>query len=129
MSRHEWVRERLDNWANWLDRGERGAQGYPRQTAFAKWMPHGGVDGSHVPVSDVQARATDTAVNALRFTNAKLYLVVHLRWVGDPRLPAGQRGGPRGVEATAEAMCLAVSTVYALQAQALDVLAMALPRY
>lgn len=127
-ARHEWVRERLDNWSSWLERSERGALGYPRQASIAKWMPSGG-DGSHVPVSEVQARATDDAVNALRFVRPQLYLVVHLRWVGDPRVERKQRGGPLGVEPTARAMCVAVSTVYALQAQALDHLAMVLPRY
>lgn len=128
MAKHEWVRERLDNWASWLERSERGALGYPRQAAFAKWMPHGCSDGAHVPVNDVQARATDDAVQALRFSNPRLYLVVHLRWVGDPRVTLDKRGGPRSVDETAQALCLAASTIYALQAQALDHLAMVLQR-
>jgi hypothetical protein len=125
---HEWVRDRLDNWADWLGRSERGALGYPRQSTIARYMPAGGSDGAHVPVDEVMARATHDAVEGLRFRAPRLYLVVHLRWVGDPRVPPDKRGGPLGVEATGLALCVAVSTVYALQARALDELALVLKR-
>lgn len=128
MARHEWVRERLDNWAMWLERSERGALGYPRQSTIARYMPTGGGDGAHVPVDEVQARATHDAVQGLRFGAPRLYLVVYLRWVGDPRKAAKERGGPLGVEASALALCVAASTMYALQAQALDALALKLKR-
>lgn len=126
--RHEWVRERLEEWAQWLGRSERGALGFPRQASIARWMPASGGDGAHVPVSEVQARATDDAVETLRRGHARLYLLIHLRWVGDPRKHARERGGPMGVEAAATELCVAVSTFYALQAQALDALALRLRR-
>lgn len=129
MARHEWVRQRLDNWANWLDRSERGALGYPKASTFARWQPTSTEGNNHIPVSEVQAKATDGAVNALRFTHPRLYLVVHMRWAGDPRVARSQRGGPLSVEATGRALCVAGSTVFALQAQALDHLALMLPRY
>lgn len=129
MARHEWVRLRLDNWAEWLDRSERGALGYPKATPFARWQPASTEGNSHIPVSEVQAKATDDALAALRFTHPRLYLVVHMRWAGDPRKERAGRGGPMTVEATGRALCVACSTVFALQAQALDQLAMVLPRY
>lgn len=128
MAQHEWVRLRLDNWASWLERSERGTLGYPRQATFAKWQPSSS-DGAHVPVNDVQARATDDAINALRYVRPRWFLVLHLRWAGDPRLPLRERGGPLTVEGTAIALCVAASTVYALQAQAIEHLALTLPRY
>jgi hypothetical protein len=127
MARHEWVRERLENWARWHEQSGRKALGYPRASAFTRLTPGStDSDSNHVPVDDVVARATDDAVQALRPKTPHLWLVLQCRYLGDPRNALKVRGGPLSVNDTARAMCIAVSTYYAHMNDALDRLALAL---
>ena len=127
MAKHEWVRDALDNWARWLDQSERGGLGYPRQAALARLMPSGTcADTMHVPVDDLAARRLHEAIESMRFSKPQLWLVVHLRWVGDPRVDKRLRGGAMSVSETARAMNQAASTVYAYVSEAVELLALKL---
>lgn len=114
MQADDWLCRRLDNWARWLTEGNRGTLGYPRQQAFARQMRVSvTADTAHIPVDDVEARGTHEAVEQLRRVGlTHLWLVLHCRWVGDPRVPDRVRR-PLGVRDTAAAMCVGESTVHA----------------
>ena len=76
MARIEWVKDRLENWARWAVQRERGALGYPSQSAFARLAGRAGRAEAVIPIDDVDASLTDDAVNALRWGRPHLYLTL-----------------------------------------------------
>lgn len=107
MARIEWVRLRLDNWALWKDREQSGALGWATQAAFLNGEPTGGYRESRVPVDDVDASLTNTAVESLKLTRGHLYETLHCIY------PRGL-----GVRETARRMARAESTIKAQLEQA-----------
>ena len=118
QARDEWIKARLDNWARWMLSSADMALGYPRQAAFTRRMPvASSTDSARIPIDDVEARSTHDAIEALRFEAPHLHLVLHCRYVGDPRQPANRRR-PLSVAETCGAMCIKPATVYAHMARA-----------
>lgn len=129
MARHDWVTVALDNWARWLDQGARGAQGYPKASPFTRLTPSATTtDSDHVPVDDLAAQRVAEVIGPWRYSKPHLWLVLHLRFWGDPRQDVRQQGGPLSISETARTMCVAASTVYAYLNQADELLAVALRR-
>jgi len=117
QARDEWIKARLDNWARWMVSGIASGLGYPRRVAFMRNGGRSSTVDDGVPVDDVEARATHDAIEALRFEAPHLHLVLHCRYVGDPRQPVNRRR-PLSVAETCEAMCIKPATVYAHVARA-----------
>lgn len=94
MARIDYIRARLENWARWSQQSAAGALGYPKQSTFMRLVPSGGRSESIVPVNDLDASETNDAVNALRFTQSHLYMVLLLTYAkGFPRHAVAQRMG------------------------------------
>lgn len=72
MARIEWVKHRLNNWALWKDREGRGGLGYATQSVLLS-EPGGGYRESAMPIDDIDASVTNTAVESLRPTRRELY--------------------------------------------------------
>jgi hypothetical protein len=75
MARIEWVKHRLDNWALWKERESSGGRGFATQSVLLS----DGVDRyreSKMPVDDVDASLTNTAVESLRPTRSHLYMTL-----------------------------------------------------
>jgi DNA-directed RNA polymerase specialized sigma24 family protein len=111
MARIEWVRQRLENWALWHERGRGGGLGYattsvlladPVDRSREAWIPH----------DDIEAAETDEAVESLRGPHSDLHRTLHLYYL------QGQ-----GVKETARLIARAESTVKAQLARADAVLA------
>lgn len=100
MARLEWVKQRLENWARWSQQSESGALGYPRQSTFARLAPSGGRNEGSVPIADLEASETDSAVKSLQLTQSHLYQAVTLTYA---------KGLPRHL--VAKRMCRAESTI------------------
>lgn len=81
MARIQWVKDKLDNWARWARQRESGALGYPKQSAFARLGPSSNVWGASVPVDDLDASLTDTAVQSLRTTQDHLFKTLRCHYV------------------------------------------------
>ena len=102
MARIEWVEYRLQNWARWvLARGDSGGLGYSR---IQLGQPEAGRRSLYVetkiPINDVEASATDDAVD--RLYPPGLSLTVREFYTG--------RGG---IADKARRLCCAESTIYA----------------
>lgn len=86
MARIDWVKRRLENWARWCAQQETGALGFPRQSTFARLAVPSGTAEATVPIMALDASEIDDAVQALRFTQSHLYLVLTLTYAkGLPR--------------------------------------------
>ena len=75
MARIEWVKHRLDNWALWKERESSGGLGYATRSVLLADR----VDGYRdimIPVDDVDAALTNTAVESLRPTRSHLYMTL-----------------------------------------------------
>lgn len=80
MARIESINRRLRNWAAWAIKRDTGGQGYPTINILAKQMGNGGhSDG--IPVNDVEASETDSAVKSLQYTRSHLYMVLRLHYI------------------------------------------------
>jgi len=103
MARIEWVRLRLNNWALWKERESSGGLGWSTQSVLLS--EPGGRDGyreSIVPVDDVDAGLTNTAVESLKPTRGHLYETLQLMY------PKG-----KGVVEAARILGCAHSTIHA----------------
>lgn len=102
MARIDWIEQRLQNWARWkLTRGG-GVQGYAGVNFAALGGANAGRDGyveSVVPINELEAGATDTAIDTLAPDLQRAVRAWYLRREGK-------------VQAAAEAGC-AVSTMFA----------------
>lgn len=72
MARIEWVKQRLENWALWKDREGRGGLGFATKSVLLS-EPSGGYRESVMPIDDIDASVTNTAVESLRTTRRELY--------------------------------------------------------
>ena len=102
MARIEWVRLRLSNWALWKERESSGGLGWHSQAAFLAEASTDRYRESIIPVDDVDASLTNTAVESLKLTRSHLYLTLQYIY------PQG-----KGVKQTARIMGRAESTIKA----------------
>lgn len=103
MARIEWVKQRLDNWALWKERGANGGRGFYAGTSFLKEAgSQSGYRETVIPVDEVDASVTDAAVESLRLTRSHLYITLQLIYIEGI-----------GVRATAHKMARAESTIKA----------------
>lgn len=103
MARVEWVKQRLDNWALWKERENRGGLGFYTSSSFTWTM----VDTSGYrelvsTVDDVEAQKTDQAVQSLLASQPQLHRTLVLIYLED-----------KGIRNTALLMCKAESTIKA----------------
>lgn len=101
MARIEWVKHRLENWALWKDREGRGGLGYATQSVLLS-EPGGGYRESIVPIDDIDASLTNTAVESLRPTRSHLYMTLQHIYVQGI-----------GIKETCRRMARAESTIFA----------------
>lgn len=66
MARVEWVKIRLQNWAMWKERESRGGLGFAKQSSFLNEAAQGGYRESIIPVDDIDAALTNSAVESMR---------------------------------------------------------------
>lgn len=128
--RHEWLRDRLDNWARWSVQRECGAQGWARESPFVKWgAPAGGVAAeARIPVDDVSAGQTHEAVQGLRLVNGTWWRALHCVYIGDP-MADKRRRVPMGHAEIGRVMGVTDRAVRNWLAAAMDHLASALQRH
>jgi hypothetical protein len=107
MARIEWIKQRLENWAMWKERGEAGGRGWASQSPFLNTVVTGGYRQCMVPVDDVEASITNDAVESLRLTRGHLYETLQSIY------PRGL-----GIKETARRMLRAESTIKAQLDQA-----------
>jgi DNA-directed RNA polymerase specialized sigma24 family protein len=108
MARIEWVKQRLNNWALWKEREGRGSLGFYTASAFTKMV----VDTSGYrelmsTVDDIEAQATDEAVQSLLGDHAQLHRTLVLIYLEDT-----------GIRRAAGLLACAESTVKARLEQA-----------
>lgn len=72
MARIEYMRLRLNNWALWKARESSGGLGWSTQSVLLS-EPASGYRESIIPIDDVDAELTNTAVEALRPARQHLY--------------------------------------------------------
>lgn len=101
MARIEWVRHRLNNWALWKERESRGGLGFASQSVLLS-EPTGGYRESTMPIDDIDASVTNTAVESLRLPRAHLYMTLQHIYI---------KG--LGIKETARRMARAESTIKA----------------
>ena len=106
MARIEYIKLRLNNWALWKVREAGGGLGWASQSVLLS-EPASGYRESIVPVDDVDAGLTDTAVESLRKDRAHLYETLQCIY------PLGL-----GVRQTAARCAVAESTISARLDQA-----------
>lgn len=85
MARIEWVRQRLENWALWHERGRGGGLGYATQSVLLAERVDGDRRDAWVPVDDIEAAVTDQGVESLKLGHGHLHVtlrLVYLQGVG-----------------------------------------------
>lgn len=97
MARIEWVKHRLENWALWKDRESRGGLGFASQSAFLNEAATDRYRESRIPVDEVDAALTNTAVESLRAGESEVYLTLQLKYVHRPALGHNDIARMRGV--------------------------------
>ncbi len=73
MARIEWVQLRLNNWALWKDRENSGGMGFKTQSSFLNEASTDRYRESVIPVDDIDASVTNTAVESLKDARSDLY--------------------------------------------------------
>lgn len=76
MARIEWVKHRLNNWALWKARESSGGLGFHSQAAFLGDANTDRYRESVMPVDEVDASLTNTAVESLKDTRPHLYMTL-----------------------------------------------------
>lgn len=112
MARIEWVRQRLENWALWHERGCGGGLGYATQSVLLSEPVDGGRQ-AWVPVDEIDAAITDEGVESLKLGHGHLHDTLHLFYL---------RG--IGIKETARLMARAESTIKAQLERADQLLAL-----
>lgn len=110
MARLEWVKQRLENWALWKERGDCSGLGYPSQSAFLREAVDCGRSFEAMlmsTVDEIEATKTDEAVESLLGSKPHLYRTITLIYLEG-----------MSIRQTAEDMCKAESTVKANLAHA-----------
>jgi hypothetical protein len=72
MARIEWIKHRLNNWALWKERESRGGLGFATRSVLLA-EPRDGYRESIMPIDDIDAGLTNTAVESLRPARVHLY--------------------------------------------------------
>jgi len=82
MARIEWVKQRLYNWALWLERGGNGARGFYTSSSFT-WdaVDTSGYRSLTIPVDEVEAAETDLAVESLRADKPHLFRTIEVIYI------------------------------------------------
>lgn len=107
MARIEWVKHRLNNWAEWKAREAGGGLGFASQSSFLKEAAQDGYREALVPVDAVDASVTDLGVESLRGAKVHLYETLRAMYVQG-----------LGVKESARRLCKAESTIKAHLEQA-----------
>ncbi len=108
MARIEWVKQRLDNWARWKEREQSHGLGFYTQSAFLRMaVDVSGMRETTIPTDDVEARATDEAVQSLLAEYTHLHRTLVLIYLEDT-----------GIRVASVKLCCAESTVKARLEQA-----------
>jgi hypothetical protein len=107
MARIEWVKQRLENWALWHERLAGGGLGYATTSSFLREVDSSRYRESWIPVDDVEAGVTDTAVASLKVGREHLYETLALIYL---------KGA--GVREASRALGLNESTIHAHLGQA-----------
>jgi hypothetical protein len=81
MARVEWVKIRLQNWAMWKERESRGGLGFAKQSSFLNEAAQGGYRESIIPVDDIDAALTNSAVESMRAGRFHLYETLQAYYV------------------------------------------------
>jgi len=81
MARVEWVKIRLQNWAMWKERESRGGLGFAKQSSFLNEAAQGGYRESIIPVDDIDAALTNSAVESMRVGRGHLYATLQAYYV------------------------------------------------
>lgn len=103
MARIEWVKQRLDNWALWKEREVGRGSGFYLQSSFLKvGSSQGGYREAVIPVDEVDASLTNSAVESLRLTKSHLYITLQYIYIDGI-----------GIRATALKMARAEATIKA----------------
>lgn len=102
MARIEWVRQRLENWALWHERGRGGGLGYATQSVLLANPVDGGEREAFVPCDEIEAAETEEAVESLKLGYGHLHKTLQLFYL---------RG--LGIKETARLMQRAESTIKA----------------
>ena len=103
MARIEWVKHRLYNWALWKDREGRGGLGFATQAAFLNIAASTDrYRESVMPIDDVDAALTNSAVESLRGDKMHLYITLQFIYIKN-----------LGIKETARRMARAESTIKA----------------
>ena len=102
MARIEWVKQRLSNWALWLERRDSGGLGFPSQSSFMREATTPGYREAIIPINDVDASVTNDGVQSLKLGRSHLYDCLQCIYVQDT-----------GIRGAAVALCRAESTVKA----------------
>lgn len=79
MARIEWMKQRLYNWALWVERGCSGNRGFYTSSSFT-WevVDQSGYRSPSIPVDEVEAADTDQAVQSLRQGKAHLHRTIEV---------------------------------------------------
>ena len=107
MARIDWIQTKLKNWANWKVREQSGGSGWSSQSSFLREAISSGYRESVIPVDDIDAALTNTAVESLRAGQSHLHMTLQLIYIGPPR------EAPLGIRETARRMARAESTIKA----------------
>lgn len=101
MARIEWIKYRLHNWALWKDRENACGLGFATRSVLLA-EPSSGYRESVIPVDEVDASVTNTAVESLRPTRPHLYMTLQHIYIQN-----------LGILETARRMARAQSTIKA----------------
>lgn len=79
MARIEWVKQRIYNWALWLERGGNGTRGFYTSSSFT-WqaVDTSGYRQPSIPVDEVEAAETDLAIQSLRESKPQLLRTIEV---------------------------------------------------
>jgi pantoate kinase len=94
------VKLRLNNWALWKEREGSGGLGFRTSSVIIEVVDQSGYRDSVIPVDDVDAGLTNSAVESLKLTRSHLYHTLQYIY------PQGM-----GIAATARLMARAESTI------------------
>lgn len=78
MARIEWVKQRLDNWALWHERGRGGGLGYATSSVLLSERVDCDRAGPALPVDEIEAAETNEAVEDLKLGHGHLHHTLHL---------------------------------------------------
>jgi hypothetical protein len=65
MANDEYIKIRMQQWAEWVVMRESGAVGYPRECSYTRMQARSGSSGFHSPDIDMEAMEIEDAVRVL----------------------------------------------------------------